>query len=151
MKLNPQIPTYGDPAYRGDCRKEDAEQIDAVAWLRLNHPSHAALCIHPKNEGKRTWGQVAYEKKMGGIPTGASDFIVPGSPSFVCELKRKDRTKSQWQSSQQDYLINAKDNGCFVCVALGFEAFRLAFNDWLETQGGDNATSIQYRNACKFY
>lgn len=135
MKLNPDIPTYGDPAYRGDCRKEDAEQVDVVAWLRLNHPLYAALMIHPKNEGKRTWGQVHYEKRMGGIPTGASDIIIPGSPAFICELKRKDHKKCQWQKGQQDYLTKAIDAGCFACVALGFDGFKLAFEDWINAQG----------------
>ena len=62
---------------------------------------------------------------------GASDIIIPGSPAFVCELKRRDHTKSRWEDGQQEYLTAAQDAGAFVCIALGADAAMEAFNDWL--------------------
>lgn len=87
------------------------------------------IAIHPRNEGKRHHVQVAREKAEGMTP-GASDIIIPGAPSFVCELKRKDHTKSRWQAEQEEYLQACRQAGAFVCVALGWEAALEAFNNW---------------------
>lgn len=65
---------------------------------------------------------------------GASDIIIPGSPTFVCELKRKDHTLCKWQPNQQEYLQAAKDNGAFVCVALGWEGAMEAYRVWKSTE-----------------
>ena len=62
---------------------------------------------------------------------GAADVIIPASPAFVCEIKRRDHTKSQWQDGQQEYLNAAQKAGAFVCVALGADAAWEAFDDWL--------------------
>ena len=134
MKVNPQIPVFGDMQFRGDCPTEDIEQINFVSWLKHNFPKHRALFIHPKNEGKRTHNQFNYESRMGGIPTGASDCIIPGCPAFVVELKRQDHTKSKWQKRQPEYLLNAKENGCFIGVAFGADGLKEAFLQWLELQ-----------------
>ena len=64
---------------------------------------------------------------------GASDIIIPGNPSFVCELKRRDHTKSTWQPKQLEYLEAAKENGSFVCVALGWEAAWDALENWRQS------------------
>lgn len=131
MRFNKDIPVFGDVTFRGDCPKEDIEQIDFYSWLKEHHPIYHMLMIHPKSEGKRNVRQVNYESRTGGIPTGASDLIIPGSPCFVVELKRRDHTKSNWQPQQQPYLLAAKEAGCFIGVALGFEGAKEAFNLWL--------------------
>ena len=133
MRFNKDIPVFGDSSFRGDCPKEDIEQINFYSWLKLNYPKHALLMIHPKNEGKRGYNQVNYESRTGGIPTGASDVIIPGNPCFVVELKRADHTKSKWQKGQQDYLLEAKEAGCFVGVAIGCGGLKEAFLQWLDT------------------
>lgn len=131
MKFNDSIPVFGDVSYRGQCPTEDIEQINFVSWLKHNHPELRCLFIHPKNEGKRSHNQVNYESRTGGLPTGASDLIIPGNPCFVVELKRQDHTKSKWQKGQQEYLLSAKETGCFIGIALGFEGAKEAFNLWL--------------------
>lgn len=131
MKFNPKIPVYGDTSFRGKCTVEDVEHINFVSWARCNHPEQAAVLIHPKGEGKRSFQQAAKEKKMG-LNTGASDIIIPASLSFICELKRLDHTKSKWQDGQQEYLLAAQKLGSFVCVALGAEGAKLAFLEWLD-------------------
>jgi hypothetical protein len=132
MKFNDWLQVYGDPHFRGDCLREDTEQINFFSLLTVRHPELAALALHPKNESKRSWGQVNYDNKTGAINTGASDIIIPGAPTFVCELKRRNHTKSSWQPGQIDYLLAAKNAGCFVCVALGADAAIAAVDDWIK-------------------
>lgn len=132
MKFPDWIPVYGDPLYRGDCLREDTEQINFFSLLTVRHPELASIALHPKNESKRSWGQVNYDNKTGAINTGASDIIIPGAPTFVCELKRRNHTKSSWQPGQIDYLLAAKNAGCFVCVALGADAAIDAVDDWIK-------------------
>jgi len=116
--------------YRGNCPKEAEDQQAFIEYLRKVHKNtYGALVVHIKNEGKKTWGQIAYDKKHGQT-TGASDIFIPGSPSFVCELKRKDRTKSKVTSEQVAYLDAAMKAGSFACVAYGYDAAVMAFNDW---------------------
>lgn len=70
--------------------------------------------------------------KAEGMVSGASDIIIPGSPSFVCEMKRRDHTKSSLAPEQVEYLRAAKKTGAFVCIALGCDAAWGAFGEYLE-------------------
>lgn len=137
MKIPDWLPCYGDRSYRGSCPQEGAEQVTFFNRLRKEHPdTWGRLAIHPKNEGKRRGGQfqqLARDKAMGLSP-GASDIIIPGSPAFVVEMKRQDHTQSSWQPGQLAYLEAAKDAGCFVGVALGWEGAWQAFQEWLKLQ-----------------
>jgi len=108
------------------------EQITFFKRVR-KIPLWGAIAVHPRNEGKRHYKQVMREKSEGMIK-GAADIIIPGAPTFVCELKRKDRTQSVWQDGQQDYLVAAQRAGAFVCVALGANAAMEAFEEWLLLQ-----------------
>jgi hypothetical protein len=134
MKFEDWLPVYGDVSFRGDCPSEGAEQIAFFSIIRMAYPdTYGLIALHPKNEGKRTGKQfssLAFDKAKG-LCKSASDIIIPGNPSFVCELKRQDHTKSSWQPGQVGYLEAAKNNGSFVCVALGAEAAMIAFNEWI--------------------
>lgn len=132
MKFPEWLSVYGDTSFRSPCPSETAEQVTFFGYLRRTYPdSYGLIAIHPRNEGKRHHVQVAREKAEGMTP-GAADIIIPGSPSFVCELKRRDHTKCQWQAGQQEYLKACQQAGAFVCVALGWEAAIEAFNKWRE-------------------
>lgn len=133
MRFPAWLAVYGDKSYKGKCREEWAEQVDFVAWMRLYHQDYAAVMVHPKMEGRRSWGQIAMQKKDGSINRGASDIVIPACPPFVCEIKRTDHRKSKWQPGQIDYLDNAKKMGAWVCVGLGFDGAKLAFNDYLKS------------------
>ena len=127
MKHHPEIKIYGDVKYRNKkCPPESTEQVTLFGWLRLNGYSTA---VHPRNEGKRSYGQVNRQKAEGMTP-GASDIIIPGNPAFVCELKRKDHTLSRWEPDQIDYLLQCQKDGAFVCVALGHQAAIEAVKAW---------------------
>lgn len=132
MRFPKWLTVYGDQSYRGPCAKEDTEQIDSISWLTYNHPTLAAIAVHVKNEGKRSWGQVHYDKLTGSLNKGASDIIIPAMVPFVCEIKRADHTKSNWQKGQLEYLEACRDMGAFVCVALGFDGFRDAVEIYLK-------------------
>lgn len=129
MKFPKWLDVYGDQSFRGDCKSESGEQATFFAWLRHHHPELGAIAIHPKNEGKKTMGQVAFDRSMG-QQVGAADVIIPCG--FVCEIKRADHTKSHWQKGQQDYLLAAKNAGCFVCLALGADGARSALLAFLQ-------------------
>lgn len=133
MKLqHVDVPVYGDPSWRGKCPPETAEQVTFFSRLRRQYPdTWGRLAIHPRNEGKRTHHQVAKQKAEGMTP-GASDIVIPGAPSFICELKRRDHTLSRWEDGQPEYLSAAKNAGAFVCVALGCDAAWEAFHEWLK-------------------
>ena len=129
MKFPDWLKVYGDTSYRGECPSETLESITFFAKIRKEHPNdYGLIATHIRNEGKRNWQQVARQKSEG-MTKGAPDIIIPMSPAFVCEMKRKDHTKSKWQDGQLEYLKSAHDAGAFVCVALGYEA---AYNAFIE-------------------
>jgi len=135
MKIPQDIKVFGDMSFRGDCAKEDLELITFFNQLRIKYPKLAKVAIHPDNEGLvfgTGFNNHTRQKAKGAIRNGAADIIICGSPTFVCEMKRKDHTKSRWQDGQLDFLQTSQGLGAFVCVALGYEAALQALNDWLK-------------------
>lgn len=131
MKFPEWLPVYGDQDYRNKkCPVESAEQITFFNTLRRDYPELGRIAIHPRNEGKRTVNQ-AQRQKAEGMTAGAADIIIPGSPSFVCELKRLDYTLCAWEPDQLKYLATAQTMGAFVCVALGHKAALEALEVWI--------------------
>lgn len=133
MKLDVPFAVYGDQSFRGKCPREDVELVTFFNRLRAEHPaSWGVLAIHPRNEGLRTRGQIGAVSKYRaeGMSKGAADIIIPGRPAFVCELKRRDHTQSEWQDGQEAYLRTAWAMGAFTCVALGADAAWQAFTVW---------------------
>lgn len=134
MKLNPAIPTYGNPEYRGKCPRETAEHVTCINWVKAQYPqTYGKLIFHPKLDGKKSYAQINKEK-MEGVISGVPDIVVPGCPTGLFEIKRKDPTKSKWQKGQQPYLLTAQEQGAWVCVCLGHESFMEAFREWVRVQ-----------------
>lgn len=140
MKFPPWLPVFGGPAYRGPCPQELAEQITFFQWLRLQHPGLHRIAVHPRNEGKRTYQQARWQRLEGALTKGASDIIIPGNPTFVAEIKRRDHTQSRWQKGQLEYLEAAHDAGAFVCVALGADGAMEALSAWIKTRVNTDLT-----------
>lgn len=133
MKFNDEIQTFGDIKFRGDCPLESSDQKAFVSYLRHKYPkTYGAIVVHNRNEGKRSFQQAA-RFKADGMTKGASDIIIPASPPFICEMKRKDHTKSAWKDGQQEYLLACKKLGSFSCLALGVDGAIAAFEHWLLT------------------
>lgn len=134
MKFPQWLSVYGPLDFRGDCPQESAEQVTFFARLRREYPDSLGLiALHPKNEGARSgkaFNVLSMDKALGMSP-GAADIIIPGSPAFVCEMKRRDHTKSSWQPKQIDYLEAAQTHGAFACVALGVDGAWEALQSWL--------------------
>lgn len=134
MKFPKWLKVYGDTTFRGECPNESPEQIAVFRRIRSDYPELGLIALHPKNEQKlkgKQFNRLDIDKAMG-FCKSASDIIIPGCPSFVCEIKRQDHTKSKWQEGQVEYLEAAKNNGSFVCVALGAVAAIQALHDWIE-------------------
>jgi len=128
------VRVFGDVTYRGKCPAESMEQATFFARIRREYPeTWGALALHPRNEALLKGGQFSAvaRHRSEGMTVGAADIIIPGSPAFVCELKRQDHTKSKWQDGQEEYLITAQAAGCFSCVALGCDAAWNALGAWL--------------------
>lgn len=133
MKFPKGVKVYGDINYRDKkCPLEGAEQGTFFNVLREEFPdTYGIIATHIKNEGKRTPAQIARERSQGFV-TGACDIVIPGNPSFTCELKRKDHTQSKLEDKQENYLVQSAKAGSFACIALGYEAAWQAFTEWRE-------------------
>jgi hypothetical protein len=111
------------------------DQITFFNRIRREYPeSWGLLATHVRNEGLKVGGQfgAVSRHRAEGMTPGAADIIIPGRVAFVCELKRRDRTKSAWQKGQVEYLTAAHSAGAWACVALGCDAAWEAFREWLE-------------------
>ena len=130
MKFPNWLNVYGDIKFRGECPSETAEAVTFFAKIRREYPdSYGLIATHIRNEGKRTFHQTMKQQSEG-MTKGAPDIIIPGNPTFICELKRQDHTKSKFQDGQLEYLEAAQNAGAFVCVALGYKAAYEAFIYW---------------------
>lgn len=129
MILPPKIRLFGDPTYRGPCPTETAEAVTFFNAIRKT--KWGATCLHVKNEGRRNARQAAWDKAQG-LVTGAPDIVIPGAPTFLCELKRRDHTKSKISDEQIEYLERAQAQGAWVCIALGWEAAWDAVKAWAD-------------------
>ena len=69
------------------------------------------------------------EKIQGGFVTGAADIVIPGNPTFVCEMKSQS-PRAKLSEEQETYLNNCLSKGSFVCISLGHKAAMEAFLDW---------------------
>lgn len=122
MYLPPEIKVFGDTSFRGACPKEVLEQVTFFSRLRRDYPTTLGLiAFHVRNEGKRNHLEAATHKSEG-LTTGAADIIIPGAPTFVCELKRRDHTQSTISKQQVAFLRAAQEAGSYVCIALGVDA-----------------------------
>lgn len=126
--------TFGNLDFRGKCPTEALEQVTFFNRLRTDYPdTWGAIAVHPRNEGQLRGGQFAgmRKAKAEGMTPGSADIVIPGAPAFVCELKRQDYSKSDWQDGQIGYLAASVKCGAFVCVALGYVAAWQAFEYYL--------------------
>lgn len=128
--------TYGETT-KEPCPSEQYEMASFFNRLRAEYPdSWGKVAIHVRNEGKRTFGQVQRTRFEGGFVKGASDISIPGSPSFICEMKSRSHT-ARLSKEQIEYLTAAQKLGAFVCVALGAKAAWQAFEEYREKYYGN--------------
>tara|TARA_R100001086_G_C11825771_1_gene255298 strand:- start:133 stop:519 length:387 start_codon:yes stop_codon:yes gene_type:complete len=122
--------TYGTPL-PGKQPTETVEMASFFNRLRREYPdTYGLLALHIRNEGKRVPRQMQKIKADGGFVKGASDIVIPGSPTFVCEMKSRSKT-ARLSPEQIAYLEAAQAAGAYACVALGAAAAWEAFEGWL--------------------
>lgn len=120
-----------DSGYRGECRKEEYEQIDCASWLQFNHPDRWPLIFHVANETKATAHYMQKRQKMGVSP-GVADIIDFGAVRGAFELKRLDKSQCSVSKDQRAFLAATDETGGFAAICYGFAEFKLAYADYLE-------------------
>ena len=138
------VRVFGNTKFRGACPAEALEQVTFFARIRSKYPeTWGALAIHPRNEQLLRGGQfqAVVRHRAEGMTAGASDIVIPAGRSFVCEMKRRDHTKSKIDNEQIKYLLAAQRAGAFACVALGADAAMEALETWLWENQARNASS----------
>lgn len=119
-----------DSGYRGECRSERMEQIDAISWLSFNYPDRFSLVFHCPSETKAK-PQYMQMRAKEGVRAGVPDIIDLGEIVGLFEMKRLDSVKSKVSPEQRAFLANATLAGHFAAVCYGFEEFKRAYADYL--------------------
>lgn len=121
---------YGEARLK-NAPSESLEMATFFSRLRRVYPdSYGSLAIHVRNEGKRSFSEINKMKIEGGWVKGTPDIIIPGAPSFLCELKSM-KIGSKASKEQIMYLESAISIGAFACIAYGHEAAWEAFKEWV--------------------
>lgn len=146
------IDVYGDHSFRGECSLEDSCLASFFAWVRYQYPQYHDLIFHCETEFNPTSAtSYAYHAKSTakGRLDGLADIVClpikSGAPAFVCELKRKDISKSLASKKRKEHfhtqllrLQSQKKSGAFAIVALGLDAAKAAFIEYMEKYNGTN-------------
>ncbi|WP_279027209.1 VRR-NUC domain-containing protein [Gibbsiella quercinecans] len=126
---------YGGPV-KG-CPLEKVEQVNGVAWARHHYPEY--LLWHTVNEGKKSNSSANLDAQMG-LLKGVSDFViliglgVCRYPFAAIEMKREGKSQASPVSKEQrEYLAHVRRLGGFAAVTYGFEQFKLAWMDMLNS------------------
>ena len=132
MKIPEWLPKFGSLKKSNENPKEDYVLSSIVSCIRMDYPNtYGLVAFHVKNESKRTTGQIRADKAKG-LTKGVSDLIVIGNPTLCMEIKRDD--SCYFESGQLEFLEQAQKNGAFVCLAVGYDGAKEAFNHWLTLQ-----------------
>jgi hypothetical protein len=118
-----------DSGYRGECPKEETEQMMYGCWMDYQFPN--AIWFHVPNEtGTKSGPQFVLKRQKMGVKRGVSDVIILSNGVAHCgavmELKRADRTKSKVSKEQATFLEKVADEGKFAAIAYGAEQLKKA-------------------------
>lgn len=118
-----------DSGYRGDCPKEETDQISYGLWMQHRFPD--VLWFHVPNEtGTRSGPQFVEKRRRMGVRSGVSDNVILtrgiNHKCALIELKRRDKTKSKVSKSQTDVLEEAIVEGHFGAIAYGLDEIKKA-------------------------
>lgn len=118
-----------DSGYRGDCPKEETDQISYGLWMQHRFPD--VLWFHVPNEtGTRSGPQFVEKRRRMGVRSGVSDNVILthgiNHKCALIELKRRDKTKSKVSKSQTDVLEEAIVECHFGAIAYGLEEIKKA-------------------------
>jgi hypothetical protein len=106
------------PIFAANARKKKLEQVTFFNRLRREYPdTYGLIALHPRNEQQLRGSQhrTMITQKAEGMTPGAADIIIPGSPAFVCEMKRQDHTLSTWKPGQEEIPRGSAGGRC-LCL-----------------------------------
>jgi hypothetical protein len=76
-------------------------------------------------------GQIRADKAKG-LTKGVSDLIIIGNPTLCMEIKKDNSCR--FEDGQLEFLQQAQKGGAFVCLAIGYQGAKDAFEYWLKLQ-----------------
>ena len=132
MKTPAWLPKFGDLPKSTSNPAEDYVLSSLISRIRNDYPlSYGLVAFHVKNESKRTTGQIRADKAKG-LTRGVSDLIVIGNPTLCMEIKKDNSCR--FEGGQLEFLQQAQKQGAFVCLAVGYQGAKDAFEHWLKLQ-----------------
>ena len=132
MKTPIWLPKFGDLPKSTSNPAEDYVLSSLISRIRNDYPStYGLVAFHVKNESKRTTGQIRADKAKG-LTRGVSDLIVVGNPTLCMEIKKDNSCR--FEDGQLEFLQQAQKQGAFVCLAIGYQGAKDAFEYWLKLQ-----------------
>ena len=132
MKTPTWLPKFGDLPKSTLNPAEDYVLSSLISRIRNDYPSsYGLVAFHVKNESKRTTGQIRADKAKG-LTKGVSDLIVIGNPTLCMEIKKDNSCRFEY--GQLEFLQQAQNQGAFVCLAIGHQGAKDAFEYWLKLQ-----------------
>ena len=132
MKTPTWLPKFGDLPKSTSNPAEDYVLSSLISRIRNDHPStYGLVAFHVKNESKRTTGQIRADKAKG-LTKGVSDLIVIGNPTLCMEIKKDNSCR--FEDGQLEFLQQAQKQGAFVCLAIGYQGAKDAFEYRLKLQ-----------------
>ena len=132
MKTPTWLPKFGDLPKSTSNPAEDYVLSSLISRIRNDYPStYGLVAFHVKNESKRTTGQIRADKAKG-LTKGVSDLIVIGNPTLCMEIKKNNSCR--FEDGQLEFLQQAQKQGAFVCLAIGYQGSKDAFEHWLKLQ-----------------
>ena len=132
MKTPNWLPVFGDLPKSTSNPAEDYVLSSLISRIRNDYPStYGLVSFHVKNESKRTTGQIRADKAKG-LTKGVSDLIVVGNPTLCMEIKKDNSCR--FEDGQLEFLQQAQKQGAFVCLAIGYQGAKDAFEHWLKLQ-----------------
>ena len=132
MKTPSWLPVFGDLPRAKDNPAEDYVLSSIISRIRKDYPSsYGLVAFHVKNESRRTVGQIRADKAKG-LTKGVSDLIIIGNPALCMEIKKDNSCR--FKDGQLEFLQQAQKGGAFVCLAIGYQGAKDAFEYWLKLQ-----------------
>ncbi|AUR81528.1 hypothetical protein NVP1007O_62 [Vibrio phage 1.007.O._10N.261.55.F9] len=143
------IEIYGDIKKRGKTNAEDGELATFHQWVVYNYPNLAPVCFHPANEWRpdnNTTSFAHYNKMISkGYMPRLADWIclgVNGAPPLLIEMKKENIQESIASAKRKQHFIDQcellhrqQSLGSVVCIALGAEAAKTAFKEYIDEYG----------------
>ena len=128
MKTPAWLPKFGDLPKSTSNPAEDYVLSSLISRIRNDYPStYGLVAFHVKNESKRTTGKIRADKAKG-LTKGVSDLIVIGNPTLCMEIKKDNSCR--FEDGQLEFLQQAQKQGAFVCLAIGYQGAKDAFEEW---------------------